>query len=781
MLAAALLVLSSPPPPAAAVNTVLCGTPGKDGSTASYAGGVPNSYWAGSGSPAAGSTSITLGTLNASGNSTLLTAGDLILIYQSQGASIATADTSAYGSNGSSGTGYTALDGAGAYEYARVASVSGSTVTIFGAGTGNGLVNKYTSASYVALGGGTTGAVDWQVVRVPQFGNYTVGSNLYTAQWNGSSGGIVALDVAGSLTLTNQINADGYGFRGGGQNPWGNGYGGAAATSTTTTGAAGATDINYVYAPTISGLSYSTYKGGPEGFKGEGIAGTPSWTYASGAAAPAYAPTTISSFSGDGTTSGYPGGSKGRGAPANGGGGASDANASGWDPYSNGASTPNQYNSGGGGGANGGAGGLGGQNWSGTQNNESNGKVTSEGIGGSAITPNIASLLAMGGGGGAGSNNDSSNGGNVVALGGGRTITSTASIASSGASGGGLVMLRVGTLGGGTISANGIAGPDPDNDGGGGGGGGGTIVVTGTGTVTATATAVGGQGANSTGGNGDTTSYGGTGTYPHGPGGGGGGGVVLNSGTGVTATLTGGNPGATAAQSGVSAAANYYATAGGAGVHTTGLTPSQIIGVRSGAECSLLLLAKRYTTKISGGVTTTYTTYTSDGYTDPNSQTVVDTDPIWPQNSGSPAIPGAITVTNLPTDTLEYTIYGLSAGGKAVTSGAVCDYLPPDQSLVTTAYNGGTQPLKISVGYTSPTLTYFGNAATSGNTGVYPINTATGVATGVAIPSACGTVPKDAVSGKYSAAAIYYNAGTIAPYVTTNTGYFFLSFEGKTG
>ncbi len=767
--------------PVSAANTVLCGTPAKDGVNGSYAGGVPNSYWAGAGGSVtgAGSTTITLGTLNATGSSTLLTAGDLILIYQTQGATINTSNSSAYGSGGSNGSGLlSAYTNAGVYEYARVVSVSGNTVTIAGAGTGGGLVHNYFNLSYYSQGGGETGILDWQVIRVPQYGNYSVGSNLYTAQWNGSSGGVVALDVSGTLTLTNQINADGYGFRGGGQNAWGNGFGGAAATSTTTAAADGASDVDYDYAPTSSSISYSSYQGGPDGFKGEGIAGTPSWVYASGASSPVFAPSTISSFAGDGMTSGYPGGSKARGAPANAGGGATDGDASGWSPYSNSATGPNQYNSGGGGGANGGAGGLGGQNWSGTQNTYSMGYVTSQGIGGAAVTPNIASSLILGGGGGAGSNNDGSNGQNVVALGGGRTFTATSATASSGASGGGLVMLRVGTLGGGTISAQGISAPDPDNDGGGGGGGGGTVVITGTGTVTATVNVSGGTGASSTGGNGAYTAYGAP--YPHGTGGGGGGGVVMNSGTSVTATLTGGPAGDTAAATGTSSTATYYGTAGSNGVQTTGITPSQIIGTRSGAECSLLLLAKRYTTKISGGATTTYTTYVNDGYTDPNSLTVVDTDPVWPQNGGNPAIPGALTLTNLPGDTLEYTIYMLSAGGKALSNGAVCDFVPPDQTLVTTAYNGGASSLRISSGYSAPTVSYFSTASGSGNTGIYPINTSTGAGSTYALPSICGTAPKSVVTGKYSPAAVYYAPGAVPSYLTSNAGYAAMSFEAKT-
>jgi hypothetical protein len=536
-------------------------------------------------------------------------------------------------------------------------------------------------------------------------------------------------------------------------------------------------DYDYAYAPTSASIPYSSYSGGPEGFKGEGIAGTPSWVYASGATAPVYFPSTISSFAGDGTTSGYPGGSKSRGAPANAGGGAEDADANGYYPMNGTTGNPNQYNSGGGGGGNGGAGGIGGYNWTGTATaSPAPTAVTtpSQGIGGVAIAPTPQSVV-MGGGGGAGSNNDASVGSRSIAIGGGRTATPTASTASSGGQGGGIIMLRVGSIASGTLSAQGIAAPDPDNDGGGGGGAGGTIVVTGTGTIALNANVTGGNGASSTGGNGGTTGYGTN--YPHGTGGGGGGGVVINSGTGVTATLGGGAPGDTAATT----TNSFGAVAGGTGKQLTNIPTTAIPGVRSGAECSLLLLAKRFTTKISGGVTTTYTTYTSDGYTDPGSNTVVDADPIWPSSApATPAIYGSLSVTSVPNDVLEYTVYMLSAGGKAVSNGAVCDFVPPDQTLVTNAYNSGASPMKVAVGYTSPTTTFFGNAASAGASGVYPINTTTGVGTSQTLPAACASpVPKSSVTTNYSAAAVYYAPGTFPAYISSNNGYATMSFEGK--
>jgi hypothetical protein len=55
-----------------------------------------------------------------------------------------------------------------------------------------------------------------QVVSYNNLGtNYTVNSAITAAPWNGYTGGIVALEVTGTLTVNSSITADGAGFRGG--------------------------------------------------------------------------------------------------------------------------------------------------------------------------------------------------------------------------------------------------------------------------------------------------------------------------------------------------------------------------------------------------------------------------------------------------------------------------------------------------------------------------------------------------------------------------------------
>jgi hypothetical protein len=747
-----------------------CGTPGKDGAV-TYTSGVPNTYYAGSGTLAAGSTTVTLGAINSAASSTAFTAGDMALIIQMQGATIDSSNSAAYGSGGTTGSGWTGTPTAGTYEYVSVRAVSGSTLTIASA-NGGGLLNSYTEAAASS----SHGAQTFQIIRVPQYKSFTFGSgdNLYTAPWNGSSGGVIALDVVGTLTLAATINADGYGFRGGGQNTWGKSYPGTSATSTTQATPDGASDNDWTYSVgsgdtnITTALAYSTYNGGPDGFKGEGIAGTPIWTYTSGASAPAFSPSTAT-YSSDGVSAGYPGGSKAKGAPGNAGGGAMDGNANGYGPvgHNPAASTSfNQYNAGGGGGGNGGAGGLGGENWSGsTANGTADGSTATQGIGGAAFT-NSATRLIMGGGGGAGSNNDGSAGTRSIAVGGGQTVTPTAATASSGGEGGGIVMLRVGSITSGTVSAKGIAAPDPDQDGGGGGGAGGTIVITATGTISGvTAIASGGSGASSTGGNGGPTDY--ANGYYHGPGGGGGGGAVLASGSGVTATVTGGPSGTT-----TSANSPYFATAGSAGTSSTSVTPASIPGARSGAECEELLIAKRVTS-ING---TAQAGYTADGATDPSTGTVIDASPYWPMSGGSPAIIGLTTIAagSKPGDKIEYTIYYLSAGGSAVSAAAICDYVPPDTTLIN-AYNTTATPTayaEVITGFASPSApTYYTGTVTTGS-GVYAVNTTTGAGA----PAVCGVAPKSTVTGKYSSDAIYDNPGTIAPFSSTDSGYGKIAF-----
>ena len=205
--------------------------------------GTINTYYPGTATANAGATSITLGT--ATGAATAIASGDLVLIIQMQDAAINSFNSSRYG-DGVSGSGSTALNNAGGYEYATATSavpLGGGTLTVTAAGPGGGLLYTYTSAAASV----TQGARTFQVVRVPNYSTATIGAALTASAWNGSTGGILALNVSGALTLnTATVHVDGLGFRGGA----GMQLQGSVATLTRVANAAGGTSV---YTGTVTG------------------------------------------------------------------------------------------------------------------------------------------------------------------------------------------------------------------------------------------------------------------------------------------------------------------------------------------------------------------------------------------------------------------------------------------------------------------------------------------------------------------------------------------------
>ncbi|MEM7606143.1 MAG: hypothetical protein AAF411_12380, partial [Myxococcota bacterium] len=104
------------------------------------------------------------------------------------------------------------------------------------------LANSYRARGAVTDSGNTgIGYQRYQVIRVASFRDLTIdaGASLVAAPWDGRTGGVVAVDVAGTLTVNGVVDASGRGFRGG--------------------------------APTISTEVDSNQRG----VQGEGIAGTP--------------------------------------------------------------------------------------------------------------------------------------------------------------------------------------------------------------------------------------------------------------------------------------------------------------------------------------------------------------------------------------------------------------------------------------------------------------------------------------------------------------------------
>jgi uncharacterized repeat protein (TIGR01451 family) len=419
-----------------------CAVPGKDGSPTLTAN--PNTYYpsAPTQTLAVGATSISVGVATvggAVGVPTTIVKGDLLLVIQMQGADISYNNDNAYGdgvvgggASGNLNTNFTA----GTYEYVTASNTTAVTATAGGTITlATGLVNSYVNAASSA----TAGPRRFQVVRVPQYGNLTLGGTIAATSWNGSTGGILVIDVAGQTNFSSStLTASARGFRGGGGRTQSTANGNSTDYVTTTS-----SDLNAQ--------------------KGEGTVGTPRFVNV---------PTTI----GDATTNAtvdltagaYPGGSAGRGAPGNAGGGGND----------------DIDNSGGGGGANGGFGGRGGNNFA--QNQVIGGEP------GASFAPVSSSRVVLGGGGGAGTTNNNTgaptNGAaSSGAAGGGIIILRTGTITGTGT----------------IVANGGSANNSVADDGSGGGGAGGTILVTATvsaGLSGLTLTANGGVGGTNTGG-----------------------------------------------------------------------------------------------------------------------------------------------------------------------------------------------------------------------------------------------------------------------------------------
>jgi uncharacterized repeat protein (TIGR01451 family) len=518
------------------VQPLICATPGRDGAGGTISG-VVNTYFApAAGTLAAGATSVVLGA--GTGTTTPIAAGDLLLFIQMQDASINSNNTGAYGDGtaGDPATGSSALASSGVFEFVTATNavvIGGGTLQFTGTGTGGGLLNSYVEGAAT----GTQGQQTFQVIRVPQYTSATLSNGLVPLAWNGSIGGVLAIDVSAQLTLGGTVTLDALGFRGGG----------GLLLAGNGTGA----NTDYVTLSTNPANSS----------KGEGIAGTPA-----NIAPLTFTTTTHATNTG---VEGLPAGSFARGAPGNAGGGGTDG-----DP------TGNTKNSGGGGGGNGGTGGLGGYGW----NTFTALNSTDGGFGGAAF-PATTSALLMGGGGGAGTTNNgsyyiSSTNHDSNTTDAACTNVTCTGIFSSGGAGGGIAIIHAGSVTGtGTISANGQSTQSTDNDSTGGGGAGGSIEVLANsgGLAGLTAAAAGGSAGNAWPESAPGTFSG----NRHGPGGGGAGGVVILTGTPAGINVAGGNNGYTD-----TAQDSYGATPGQAGISSTVHIITETPGTQSGAYCA---------------------------------------------------------------------------------------------------------------------------------------------------------------------------------------------------
>lgn len=496
---------------------VLADSPGRDGAlTVTAANTVVNGYskFRNTYPVLAGATQIRVvstGDLTCLGCGALA-AGDLLLIYQPQGAAIGTTDASTYGA-------VTSLGNAGRYEFVNVVSTQSQgriNVSQCSTPTNVGLRYAYNDVA--------------QVIRVPQYSSVTInpGASIVAPAWDGSVGGVVAMTVNGPVVNNGTIDVSGRGFRG-------------APKLTTAVADTCPADCVVTFR--------STDTSGAEGAeKGEGIAG---FTVFSSGDYRAYYNANNGRF--------------GRGAPANAGGGGNSHNAGGgggangdsgatWSGYglrpsgfdttwaleTSANSTPGPPANWTTLAAGGGRGGYswssnnvspatnapGASAWGGDQRREVGGR------GGRPVTNNpVGGRAYFGGGGGAGHSNDNNGG-------------------AGGAGGGLVIVLSAGEVSGGSILANGAPGggvpssTSNNNDAPGGGGAGGTIILQAVTIRSTTLAANGGAGGNQV----PTAS---PNLYEvEGPGGGGGGGYVATGGYVSAVTVSrqanGGTAGTTA-------------------------------------------------------------------------------------------------------------------------------------------------------------------------------------------------------------------------------------------
>ena len=469
---------------------------GKDGAKTVTTTEVVNAYTTLTNNAGVGNTAIlvTNSTLNNNFTSNLAP-GDLIMIIQIQGASVS---NSLPGSSPNWGN-ITNYNSCGNYEFLQVESVPNATTIFFDCA----LQNSYLASGNVII------------VRVPRYSSLTIngGGTLTANPWNGSTGGVLAVEVNGTTTINagGSIDVSNLGFRGG----------------------------LFDFSTLFGGGQYAINLPTEGGEKGEGIAGDQVF-YSSSLA-----------------------GRYGRGAPANGGGGGCAHNAGGagganagditnWNvgtgvpdpnPAFNAAwalETPSIA------GVISAGGGRGGYSHTGGDANEltlapglwsGDGRRQVGGLGGRPLDYSLGKIF-LGGGGGAGDGEDNTDG----------------ATPGSGGNGGGIAYLSTyGDINGnGSINANGQNGfncesPAPGfsisgKDGAGGAGAGGTILLQSTGTVSGiTVNANGGTGGNQVLAGNPIPGPG----EAEGPGGGGGGGYIAITSGAPTSNANGGVSGTT--------------------------------------------------------------------------------------------------------------------------------------------------------------------------------------------------------------------------------------------
>lgn len=589
-----------------------------------------------------------------------LAPGDLIMIIQMQGATILGQNDPAHPlystPNDATWGSITNYNNCGKHELCQVAAVpNGTTITI-----DCGLINDYTALGKV------------QIVRVPRLNTLTITvPGVLTCQpWNGTTGGVLALEVYGGTTINTggKINATGKGFRG--------------ATLFTPT------------PPRTQNLWYASTSVEFSANKGEGIAGYGNdytiygGKYCRGAAANAGGGGNVwNSGGGGGANAGSITSWTGQGKP--------DTSTTGWSLAWN-LESPGFATSTSSGG------GRGGYSFSGSDQNAlidppdnliwgGYARVNVGGLGGRPLDYS-AGRIFMGGGGGGGEQ-DNNQGGLGGAGGGIIYFTSYGTINGTG---------NDSIMSNGSNGGNSFVSPPATSysgkDGSGGGGGGGTILFYTQGANGIVLTAKGGNGGNQVLTRGPF--YFGAMNEAEGPGGGGGGGYVALTSGSVTQIADGGSNGTTNSD-GLTEFPPNGATKGDAGLINQIIATIDTISTANVTICSgdsALLIAT-----INGGVPAWFTSQTGGSGIDADSLTtpVLFNDTTYYVGSCPGTYRMPVSVTVLPSS--------VSVSITLNPTGTICPGVP----VVFTASpaNGGTSPVYqwfvngLSTGTNSATFT----------------------------------------------------------------------------
>jgi gliding motility-associated-like protein len=121
----------------------------------------------------------------------LFAKGDRVLVIQMQGAQVDTSNTIKFG---------TIIDykNAGNYEFNTIKSISGNKIEL-----------EFSLKNNYDLDGSL------QLVYVPTYNDIIISGKLTGQTWDGKSGGVIAIEASGIVTLNANIDASGIGFRGG--------------------------------------------------------------------------------------------------------------------------------------------------------------------------------------------------------------------------------------------------------------------------------------------------------------------------------------------------------------------------------------------------------------------------------------------------------------------------------------------------------------------------------------------------------------------------------------